>query len=95
MNPFSVLIKPILSEKSRSEREMRQKYVFLVEKDATKIDVKRAVETVFEVEVQAVNTSITRGKLKKRGMVESLGSAKKKAVVTLKPGQKIKMFEDQ
>lgn len=95
MNPYSVLIRPILSEKSLNEREVRQKYVFLVEKNATKTDVKKAVEKVFEVEVQAVNTAITRGKVKRRGAVESLDSSKKKAVVTLKPGQKIKMFEDQ
>jgi len=95
MNPFSVLIKPILSEKSLNVRETQQKYTFQVEKQATKLAIKRAIEKVFEVEVQAVNTSITRGKVKRRGMVVSTESAKKKAVVTLKPGHKIKMFEDQ
>jgi large subunit ribosomal protein L23 len=95
MNPFSVLIKPILSEKSLNSRETQQKYTFLVEKQATKLAIKKAVEKVFEVEVQAVNTSITRGKVKRRGAVVSTASAKKKAVVTLKPGHKIKMFEDQ
>jgi large subunit ribosomal protein L23 len=95
MNPFNVLVKPILSEKSLNSREREQKYTFLVEKTATKLDIKKAVEKVFEVEVQAVNTCITRGKVKRRGTVVSLESAKKKAVVTLKTGHKIKMFEDQ
>ena len=95
MNPYSVLIKPLLSEKSVDRREKEQKYTFLVEREATKTEIKKAIEKVFEVEVQAVNTSITRGKMKRRGMVVSLGAAKKKAVVTLKAGQKIKMFDDQ
>ena len=95
MNPFSVLVKPVLSEKSLNYREKEQKYTFLIQKQATKLDVKKAVEKVFEVEVQSVNTSIRRGKVKRRGMVVSLDSAQKKAVVTLKPGHKIKMFEDQ
>ncbi len=95
MNPFSVLVKPILSEKSLSYRETEQKYTFLVDKLATKTDIKRAVEKLFEVEVQAVNTCITRGKVKRRGTNVSRESSKKKAVITLKPGQKIKMFEDQ
>lgn len=95
MNPFNVLIKPVLSEKSLKARETNQRYTFLVEKQATKLDIKNAVQKVFDVEVEAVNTCITRGKVRRRGMEVSLGSAKKKAVVTLKPGQKIKMFEDQ
>ncbi len=95
MNPFSVLVKPILSEKSLSVREAHEKYTFLVEKQATKTDIKKAIEKVFEVEVQAINTCITRGKVRRRGTSVSLQPSKKKAVVTLKPGHKIKMFEDQ
>ena len=95
MNPFNVLVKQILSEKSLNAREVEQKYTFQVEKQATKLDIKKAVEKLFDVEVQAVNTSITRAKVKRRGAVLSLGSSKKKAVVTLKSGHKIKMFEDQ
>ena len=95
MNPYSVLIKPVLSEKSVDLRENEQKYTFLVERKATKTEIKKAIEKVFEVQVEAVNTCITRGKVRRRGMVVSLGSAEKKAVITLKPGQKIKMFDDQ
>ena len=95
MNPFNVLIKPVLSEKSLKARETSQRYTFIVEKQATKADIKQAVQKIFDVEVEAVNTAITRGKVKRRGMELSLGSSKKKAVVTLRPGQKIKMFEDQ
>lgn len=95
MNPLNVLKRPILSEKSLHAREKHSKYVFQVQKNATKTEIKKAVEKVFEVEVQSINTSITRGKLKRRGMTVSLGSSTKKAVVTLKSGQTIKMFEDQ
>ncbi len=95
MNPFSVLVKSILSEKSLKYRESEQKYTFLVHKLATKTDIKHAVEKLFDVQVQAVNTCITRGKVKRRGANVSLEASKKKAVVTLRHGQKIKMFEDQ
>ncbi len=95
MNLFNVLIKPVLSEKSVECREKHQKYTFLVERKSSKTEIKKAIETVFEVQVQSINTCITRGKVRRRGAVVSLDSAKKKAIVTLKPGHKIKMFEDQ
>lgn len=97
MNPYSVLVKPVLSEKSMAarERESGRKYTFLIHNKATKDDVKKAVEKIFEVNVVAINTMITRGKTRRRGLVMSQQSLKKKAIVTLKSGQKIKVFEDQ
>ncbi len=82
MNPYSVLIKPVLSEKSVDRRDREQKYTFVVERKATKTEIKSAVEKVFEVEVLAVNTCITRGKVRRRGMNVSLEQAQKTAIVT-------------
>jgi len=94
VNPYSVLQKPLLSEKSNRGRENENKYTFLVETKASKTDVKKAVEKVFNVSVVGVTTLITRGKVKRRGNnVAKLGNTKK-AVVTLKEGEKISLFED-
>ena len=92
MNPYSVIVKPVLSEKSDSIREAEGKYTFQIMKDATKADVRAAIEELFDVQVQSVRTSITRGKYRRRGAHVSLGSKKKKAVVTLSRGQKLDIF---
>ncbi len=95
MNPYDVLMKPLLSEKSNAVRESLGYYSFLINPRATKIDVKAAVEKMFNVNVLAVNTCITRGKVKRRGKAVSLTNKKKKAVVQLAEGQKLAIFEDQ
>lgn len=94
MNPYNVLVKPLLSEKSNRGRENDNQYSFQVRKEATKADVKKAVEKVFDVKVVTVNTVVTRGKVKRRGnSIVKLPNVKK-AVVTLAEGSKIKTFED-
>ena len=95
MNPYSVIVRPLLSEKSVSYRENEGKYSFLVKRDASKDDVKKAIEKIFSVSVVGVNTTIIRGKTKRRGIHLSQLSNKKKAYVTLKVGDKIKIFDDQ
>lgn len=95
MNPYSVLVKPMLSEKSVIAREERNQYSFIVGMKATKEDVKKAVQKLFGVDVLAVNTSIVRGKYRRRGAVSALTAKKKKAIVSVKAGQKIALFEDQ
>lgn len=94
MNPFNVLVKPLLSEKSNRGRENDNQYSFHVRREATKADVKKAVERIFDVKVVTVNTVVTRGKVKRRGNnIVKLPNVKK-AVVTLAEGSKIKTFED-
>ena len=95
MNPYSVLVRPILSEKSVIAREGQNKYSFVVRMEADKVVIKKAVEKLFDVKVEAVNTSILRGKPKRRGNTLYLRDNSKRAVVTLKEGEKIALFEDK
>lgn len=91
-----VLIKPLVTEKSNLVTEKEGKYVFIVDRTSTKEEIKRAVESYFNVTVVAVNTSITPGKVKtkmtKRGMVSGRKSAAKKAYITLKEGNTIDIY---
>ncbi|MEN9835872.1 MAG: ribosomal protein [Pseudomonadota bacterium] len=93
MNPYDVLVKPLLSEKSDKDREKNNKYSFKVATNATKHDVRKAVESLFNVKVTAVQTLVNRGKVKKRGNQVTKRNNTKKAVVTLAPGAKIGVFE--
>lgn len=93
MNPFSILVRPINSEKSVNLRDSKNKYVFRVNLKATKADVKKAIEATFNVLVEGVQTSVIRGKVRRRGAHVVKGSNWKKAVVTLPKGSKIGLFE--
>ncbi|MCX6108577.1 MAG: 50S ribosomal protein L23 [Proteobacteria bacterium] len=93
MNPYNVLVKPLLSEKSNRARESANKYSFKVDLKATKGDVRKAIETLFDVKVSAVQTLITRGKIKRRGNQVGHLSNTKKAIVTLVDGAKIGLFD--
>ena len=95
MHPFSVIIRPVLSEKSNDLRENHGKYAFVVHRDATKQDVKKAVKAMWDVEVRDVKTLIQRGKIKRRGSNLSKPVKTKKAFVTLVEGAKLPLFEDQ
>jgi large subunit ribosomal protein L23 len=94
VNPYNVIKSPILSEKSTNLRESFKQYAFKVSLDASKDDVKAALRTLYDVDVTKVTTSITRGKVRRRGMKISLSSKTKKAMVTLREGQKLPIFED-
>ncbi len=90
---MSVLIGPHVSEKSTTLLSETNQVVFKVRRDATKHDVRRAVEQLFEVQVDNVTIANVRGKLKRFGA--SLGRRQnwKKAYVRLAPGQKIEEFD--
>lgn len=93
MKIHDVIKGPIITEKLDHAREKFRQYSFIVDKKATKYDVARAVETLFKVSVEGVRTNIVRGKTKRVG--RSIGKRPnfKKAVVTLKEGDKIELFE--
>ena len=95
MNNYSVLLRPMLSEKSVEAKEARGCYGFIVRLDSTKKQIAKAVSSLFDVEVASVNTCVARGKQKRRGMHISQTPKQKKAYVTLKTGQTIKQFDEQ
>lgn len=92
MEARDVLIRPIVTEKSTALME-QGKYTFRVPLAATKIQIRQAVEQIFKVKVQAVNTMRYEGKLKRMGRTQGRRSDWKKAIVTLKPGEAIELFE--
>lgn len=92
MEARDVLIRPIVTEKSTALME-QGKYTFRVPLAATKIQIRQAVEQIFKVKVQAVNTMRYEGKVKRLGRTQGRRSDWKKAVVTLKPGETIELFE--
>lgn len=87
-----IIIRPLISEKSYDLAEQR-KYTFKVDKRATKPQIRRAVEEIFKVAVTDVNTANYQGKLKRQGWAVGRRASWKKAIVTLKEGNKIEMFE--
>ena len=84
----SSIVQPRISEKATKMAESN-KYVFVVAKSANKIDVKKAIETAYKVKVQQVNIVNTMGKQKNSGKVAGKTSNFKKAIVTLRKGEKI------
>ena len=88
-----IILRPIITEKSMLGAEAK-KYTFKVAKDATKIDVARAVEEIYGVEVVKVNTVNVRGKSRRNGRFEGTTPSWKKATVTLsEKSKKIEFFE--
>ena len=88
-----IIIRPIITEKTMTGVQ-NKKYTFEVAKDATKIDVARAVEELFGVKVDSVNTLHVRGRMRRQGRFEGYTRSWKKAVVTLTADSKtIEFFE--
>jgi len=93
VNLTDIIKGPLITEKLDKARENFRQYSFIVDRKATKYDVARAVETLFKVHVEGVRTNIVRGKTKRVG--RSIGKRPnfKKAIVTLKEGDTIELFE--
>ncbi|OGF18328.1 MAG: 50S ribosomal protein L23 [Candidatus Eisenbacteria bacterium RBG_16_71_46] len=89
----TIVHRVLITEKGTELRERRNQYHFEVARDANKIEIKRAVETIFSVKVVDVRTMQQRGKEKRQGRFSGRRSDWKKAIVTLKPDQKIELFE--
>lgn len=95
MDPYKVLIRPIDTEKTRYQADMLRQYTFIVDRRANKVDVKRAVESIYGVAVETVNVTNMPAKITRRrgrrGIVRA--PAWKKAIVTLAEGQRLELFE--
>jgi len=89
---MKVLLAPVISEKSTLAAEQANRYVFKVATDATKPEIKQAVELMFNVQVGAVRVANMKGKVKRFGARFGRRSDWKKAYVTLKEGQQIDLM---
>ena len=93
MKERDIIIRPLLTEKGYSEIATK-KYVFIVDKKANKTEIKLAIEKLFDVKVDSVNTANCRGKLKRMGSYEGFTPSYKKAIVQLKADSKgIEFFD--
>ena len=92
-SPYDIVKKPLVSEKSQALKEKANQVTFEVAHDANKIEIRAAIQKIFNVRVVSVNTLITRGKERRVGKRVGRQSNWKKAIVTLKPDQKIDLFE--
>ena len=92
LHPAEVLIKPVVSEKSYHQIT-ENRYTFRVHKDAHKTQVRHAVEELFDVKVTRVNIVKMPAKPKRRGLIKGSRPGWKKAIVELKAGDTIEIFE--
>lgn len=93
MNAHDIILKPLLTEKCYAGINDK-KYAFVVAKKANKTEIKLAIEQLFDVKVDSVNTVNVRGKMKRMGKTAGMTSSYKKAIVQLKKDSKaIKFFE--
>lgn len=90
---YSIVKRPIVSEKSTALAEIGNRYVFEVAPSATKPEIRDAIEQLFKVDVKAVKTMMMHGKNKRSGRFDFKRSNWKKAIVTLAPGQRIELLQ--
>lgn len=95
---MNVLIRPLITEKMTGISEKLKQYGFMVDKSANKLQIKQAIETMYGVTVESVNTIRYSGKRKSRntksGLVSGKVNAFKKAIVTLQEGQTIDFYSN-
>lgn len=97
MNRYQIIKSPVITERSTLLREKNNQYVFRVDPGATKLEIKQAITELFKVDVEAVRTSNFSGKFRRlaAGRPEGKRADWKKAIVTLKKGQEIKVEPEQ
>jgi len=95
---MSILIKPIITEKMTHLGETLNRYGFIVDENASKLQIKKAVEDLYKVNVESVNTLNSKGKKKsrftKKAVVSGKKNDRKKAIVSLAEGQVIDFFSN-
>ena len=95
---MNIILKPIVTEKMTAITEKYNRYAFFVDRKANKIQIKKAIESLYEVEVERVNTLIQRGKdssrYTKSGLIRGRKNSFKKAIVQLKSDYKIDFFSN-
>lgn len=93
MRTYEIIKAPLDTEKTNIQKEISNKVSFEVDPTANRVEIRKALERIFDVKVKSVRTMHVKGKVKRRGRI--LGQRKnwKKAVVTLMPGSRINFFE--
>lgn len=94
MNIYDVILRPLVTEKGVTKKESERTLCFEVHRNATKTDIKGAVEKLFKVKVAEVRTASFEGKLRRRGRFAGYATDWKKAYVKLKAGQKMPEFAE-
>ncbi len=93
MNVYKQLRSPYVTEKTNLIKETENKFCFKVAKNTNKVEVKKAVEKIFSVKVEKIGILNMQGKKKRLGKNEGKKSSWKKAIITIKKGDKIGIFE--
>lgn len=93
MNAQSIILRPVVTEKANKAQMQSNKVTFEVASGANKSEIKKAIEALFKVKVLKVNTVTLPGKVRRFGMHRTRQADRKKAVATLKAGDKIELFE--
>jgi len=93
MISHEIIIKPLITEKTSIQKELNNQLTFEVDRRANRIEIKQAIESIFNVRVAAVKTMQVTGKTKQRGRITGKRRDWKKAIVKLMPGERIDFFE--
>jgi large subunit ribosomal protein L23 len=93
MIQYDIIKRPVISEKTSIQKEAANQVSFEVDRRANRVEIKRAIEKIFNVRVSSVKTMQVKGKTKQRGRIVGKRKDWKKAIVTLLPGERIDFFE--
>jgi len=93
MIQYEIIQRPLITEKTNRQKEKFNQFAFEVDPGANRIEIRRAIEKIFSVRVAEVRTMNVKGKVKQRGRIIGKRKDWKKAIVTLKPGERIDFFE--
>ena len=93
MIQYDIIRRPVITEKTSIQKEVSNQFTFEVDRMANRLEIKKAVEGIFNVKVAGVRTMQVKGKTKRRGWIVGKRRDWKKAIVTLMPGERIDFFE--
>ena len=93
MTGYDIIKRPLITEKTNNQKENSNQLSFEVDRGANRVEIKKAIESIFNVNVIGVRTMQVKGKVKRRGRILGKRRDWKKAIVTLGPGERIDFFE--
>lgn len=93
MIDYGIIRRPLVTEKTSIQKEQSNQFTLEVDRRANRIEIKRAIEKIFKVNVAHIRTMQVKGKKKQRGRIIGKRRDWKKAIVTLLPGERIEFFE--